>query len=112
MFAEFASPTEIIIVLVVILVLFGVSFGVRFLCATLLPMVIPVPVVPQLILGTDRIATIPRRFAELHARQVPLKIFKLPRTIPHIVETMQWHTFRNSDPALQWMRRILKSFAA
>ena len=66
---------------------------------------------PQLILGTTRIATIQRRLAEFYARQIPLKIVRLPRQVPRLEETMQWHTFRNADPGLLWLRQMLKGFA-
>jgi len=67
---------------------------------------------PQFILGTTRIATIQRRLAEFYARQVPIKIVKLPRQIPRLEEAMQWHTYRNADPGLLWLRQTLKTFAA
>jgi LysR family nod box-dependent transcriptional activator len=66
---------------------------------------------PQLILGTTRIATIQRRLAEFYASQMPLKIVKLPKQLPKLQEAMQWHAFRNSDPGLVWLRKKLKSFA-
>ena len=66
---------------------------------------------PQLILGTTRIATIQRRLAEFYASQMPLKIVKLPKRLPKLQEVMQWHAFRNSDPGLVWLRKTLKSFA-
>ena len=66
---------------------------------------------PQLILGTTRIATIQRRLAEFYASQMPLKIVKLPKQLPKLQEVMQWHAFRNSDPGLVWLRKTLKSFA-
>jgi LysR family nod box-dependent transcriptional activator len=66
---------------------------------------------PHLILGTTRIATIQRRLAEFYARQMPLKIVRLPKPLPRIEEAMQWHAFRNADPGLLWLRRTLKAFA-
>ena len=66
---------------------------------------------PHLILGTTRIATIQRRLAEFYARQMPLKIVRLPKPLPRLKESMQWHAFRNSDPGLMWLRRTLKGFA-
>ena len=66
---------------------------------------------PQLILGTTRIATIQRRLAEFYASQMPLKIVKLPKQLPKLQEVMQWHAFRNSDPGLLWLRKTLKGFA-
>ena len=66
---------------------------------------------PQLILGTTRIATIQRRLAEFYARQMPLKIVRVPKPLPRLEEAMQWHAFRNADPGLLWLRRTLKGFA-
>ena len=66
---------------------------------------------PQLILGTTRIATIQRRLAEFYSRQMPLKIVRLPKPLPRLEEAMQWHAFRNADPGLLWLRRTLKRFA-
>ena len=66
---------------------------------------------PQLILGTTRIATIQRRLAEFYARQMPLKIVKLPKPLPRLEEVMQWHAFRNADPGLLWLKQTLKGFA-
>jgi len=66
---------------------------------------------PHLILGTTRIATIQRRLAEFYARQMPLKIVRLPKPLPRLEEVMQWHAFRNADPGLLWLRRTLKEFA-
>jgi len=66
---------------------------------------------PHLILGTTRIATIQRRLAEFYARQMPLKIVRLPKRLPRLEEVMQWHAFRNADPGLLWLRRTLKEFA-
>jgi len=66
---------------------------------------------PHLILGTTRIATIQRRLAEFYAHQMPLKIVRLPKPLPRLQEVMQWHAFRNADPGLLWLRRTLKEFA-
>jgi len=66
---------------------------------------------PQLILGTTRIATIQRRLAEFYAQQMPLKIVRLPKQLPRLEEAMQWHTFQNADPGLLWLRQTLKCFA-
>jgi LysR family nod box-dependent transcriptional activator len=66
---------------------------------------------PHLILGTTRIATIQRRLAEFYSRQMPLKIVRLPKPLPRLEEAMQWHASRNADPGLLWLRRTLKAFA-
>jgi len=66
---------------------------------------------PHLILGTTRIATIQRRLAEFYARQMPLKIVRLPKRLPRLEEVMQWHAFRDADPGLLWLRQTLKRLA-
>ena len=67
--------------------------------------------VPQFVLGTTRIATVHRRLAQFYARHLPLKIAKPPVAIPPVVEAMQWHAFRDADPGLLWLRRLLKKSA-
>jgi DNA-binding transcriptional LysR family regulator len=68
--------------------------------------------VPQLVVGTTRIATVHRRLAQFYAKQLPLKILKPPVEIPPVVESMQWHAIRDGDPGLRWLRRILRSACA
>jgi LysR family transcriptional regulator, nod-box dependent transcriptional activator len=68
--------------------------------------------VPQLVVGTTRIATVHRRLAQFYAKQLPLKILKPPVEIPPVVESMQWHGIRDGDPGLRWLRRILHSASA
>src|SRR5579863_1533221 len=53
--------------------------------------------VPQLVAGTTRIATIHRRLARYYAPHLRLKILKPPVEIPPVVESMQWHTTRDAD---------------
>jgi LysR family transcriptional regulator, nod-box dependent transcriptional activator len=65
--------------------------------------------VPQLVVGTTRIATVHRRLAQFYAKPLPLKILKPPVEIPPVVESMQWHVIRDGGPGLQWLRRILHS---
>ncbi len=65
--------------------------------------------VPQLVVGTARIATVHRRLAEFYAKQLPLRILKPPVEIPPVVESMQWHAIREGDPGLVWLRRLLRS---
>ena len=68
--------------------------------------------VPPLVVGTTRIATVHRRLAQFYAKQLPLKILKPPVEIPPVVESMQWHAIRDGDPGLRWLRRILHSACA
>jgi LysR family nod box-dependent transcriptional activator len=65
--------------------------------------------VPQLLVGTPRIATLHRRLAVFHQRYLPLKLVKPPFEIPTFQESMQWHKSRNRDPGTLWLRSMLKS---
>ena len=64
---------------------------------------------PRLVVGTQRIATLHKRLLptlpSLSIRQVK-PLFKLP----HLVEVLQWHRYREQDTASQWLRdRIIAS---
>lgn len=63
--------------------------------------------IPQLLLGTDRIATMHRRLARYFAKMMPLKIVELPVALPPFTEAMQWPALHNSDPASIWLRGII-----
>ena len=65
--------------------------------------------VPQLVMGTSRIATIHRRLAGYYAQHWPLRVLKPPMEFPPLKEVMQWHTYREADPGLRWLRSIFKS---
>ncbi|MDN7179539.1 LysR family transcriptional regulator [Caballeronia sp. SEWSISQ10-4 2] len=62
---------------------------------------------PQLVIGTTRIATVHNRLAQIYAHYLPLRLLPLPMDFPPLVEMMQWHAINNSDPAHVWMRRVL-----
>ncbi len=65
--------------------------------------------VPQLLVGTPRIATLHRRLAVFHQRSLPLKLIKPPFEIATLQESMQWHKSRDRDPGTLWLRSLLKS---
>jgi len=65
--------------------------------------------VPQLLVGTSRIATMHRRLAISYQRYLPLKILKPPFEIATLQESMQWHKSRDRDPGTVWLRSLLKS---
>jgi LysR family nod box-dependent transcriptional activator len=67
--------------------------------------------VPQLVIGTSRIATIPERLARRYAQHLPLRILPTPVELPRLVEMTQWHSVRNADPAVTWFRGLLKQSA-
>jgi LysR family nod box-dependent transcriptional activator len=63
---------------------------------------------PQLIVGTNRIATVGSRLAKKYAAFLPLKITRLPVKIPPMVEFLQWHKSRSQVPSYIWLRNMLK----
>jgi LysR family nod box-dependent transcriptional activator len=60
--------------------------------------------IPQLLLGTDRIATMHRRLARHFARTMPLRIVDMPVPLPAFTEALKWPALHNSDPASIWLR--------
>jgi DNA-binding transcriptional LysR family regulator len=67
---------------------------------------------PRLVVGTNRIATVPLLLADRAARVMPVKILKPPINFPEIVEVMQWHQYRDKDPGVVWLRSFLHAAAA
>jgi len=64
--------------------------------------------VPQLLIGTSRIATLHLRLAKFYQRYLPLKLIAPPVEIPPLEELMQWHKSRDRDPGTAWLRSLLK----
>lgn len=69
-------------------------------------------ILPHLVVGTDRIATIQTRLARLFMPILPLKIIAPPIEFPKLKEIVQWNVHRDPDPASQWLRTKLKEQAA
>ncbi|HEY1726503.1 MAG TPA: LysR family transcriptional regulator [Steroidobacteraceae bacterium] len=69
-------------------------------------------VLPQYVLGTSRVATMHHRLARLYARHLPLKIVPLPFKCPPIREAIAWHSHRDQDLGLAWVREQFKATAA
>jgi LysR family transcriptional regulator, nod-box dependent transcriptional activator len=69
-------------------------------------------VVPHLVVGTDRIATVATRLARKYARFLPLRLIPLPLDLPPMTEILQWHKYRDQDPAYGWLRGALSAQAA
>jgi LysR family transcriptional regulator, nod-box dependent transcriptional activator len=67
--------------------------------------------VAPLVIGTNRIATVPAGLAEYSARYLPIRVVPLPVEIPERVETLQWPRFQDDDPGSQWLRAILRNAA-
>ena len=65
---------------------------------------------PQLLVGTHRVATMHRRLAELYSRYLPLRILPPPVKIPVMKEIMQWHRSMDGDPMHRWLRETVRDF--
>ena len=65
--------------------------------------------VPQLLIGTTRIATLHYRLSTFYAQYLPLRLLAPPIEIPGLEECMQWHWSRDRDPGTVWLRTIFKS---
>jgi len=69
-------------------------------------------VVPHLVVGTNRIATLATRLAKKYSKLLPLRLIPLPLHIPPMTEVLQWHKYRDKDPAYTWLRGVLTEQAA
>lgn len=63
----------------------------------------------QLLVGTQRIATMHRRLAERYANYLPLRLLEPPMELPLMREYMVWHRSLNQDPVHQWLREQIVS---
>lgn len=63
--------------------------------------------VPALLVGTERIATLPARLARRYCQMLPLRMVTPLFEIPRMVEVLQWHASRERDPAHRWLRDII-----
>jgi LysR family nod box-dependent transcriptional activator len=58
---------------------------------------------PQAVVGTQRLATMHRLYAQHFAELYPIRIHSTWQPLPEIVEIAQWHEVRSRDPGLQWL---------
>lgn len=63
---------------------------------------------PQLVIGSDRLATMHRRLAKLACETSPLEIIELPYRLPKMKQALQWHKYRAQDAGLIWLRAVLR----
>jgi LysR family nod box-dependent transcriptional activator len=68
--------------------------------------------VPRLVVGTQRIATVHARLAELYARSLPIRILAPPVAFPTLTEVLEWHYHEEDDPGLLWFRNVILERAA
>jgi DNA-binding transcriptional LysR family regulator len=78
-------------------------------CTTLL--VVTYLAVPAALAGSDLVATVPRRVAELIAATARVAVTPLPIDFALTV-SMAWHRRAATDPAQSWFRSLLIEAAA
>lgn len=62
----------------------------------------------QAVVGTQRLATMHRRYAMHFAKLYPITLHQTWEPFPAIIEGMQWHNVRDVDPGLQWLAGLLE----
>lgn len=81
------------------------AIGVKRHC----PMVVPYHTAAmRSLIGTDLVATVPRRIAELEASNPLVRIVKAPAVLGTFKYLMAWHPRMNTDAAHTWLRSIIR----
>lgn len=60
--------------------------------------------VPHLLVGTARVAAVPRRWGRYLAANHPLRVLRAPVEIRGFTMSMGWHEIFRNDPAHRWLR--------
>jgi LysR family transcriptional regulator, nod-box dependent transcriptional activator len=63
--------------------------------------------IPQVVVGTNRIAVMHSRLAIEWSEYLPLKIVSLPLELPVMKWGLQWHQYRDNDPGSIWMKELV-----
>ncbi|VTU36027.1 LysR family transcriptional regulator [Variovorax sp. PBL-E5] len=63
--------------------------------------------VPQSIVGTPYLATVPLRMANHYAKHLPLRILQPPLELPVLADVLQWHGHQDADEGLRWLRQLI-----
>ncbi|MDO6966722.1 LysR family transcriptional regulator [Rhizobium alvei] len=63
--------------------------------------------VPSLLMNTNRVATLHRRFAEHLTRLFPLRLIPIPFDMQPLREVMIWPRYRDHDPGHAWVRAAI-----
>ena len=62
---------------------------------------------PRLVVGTARIATMHTRLAQQCVGTLPIRLVKPTFDIPRLIEVLQWHKYRDLDPSSLWFREMI-----
>ncbi len=67
---------------------------------------------PHLLPGTGRIATVHSHLARVAMQSSDLAMHPLPFEAPPFRQMMQWHSYRDHDPGIMWLRDVFETAAA
>lgn len=65
----------------------------------------------RFIVGTSRIATVQTRLALQFEKMFPVTLHEPPLDAPRLREVLQWHRYRDEDPAVHWVREQMRIVA-
>lgn len=68
-------------------------------------------IVPHLVVGTQRVATMHTKHARLFERMLPLRVLPAPAEFPLLREMIQWPRHLESDPAVRWLIELIMQMA-
>jgi len=66
---------------------------------------------PQLVAGTQRVATLHARMAQHIPDNLPVRLVRPLFEMPNMLEILQWHHYRDLDPGHQWVRQHMIEMA-
>ena len=66
---------------------------------------------PFLVAGTDMVAAVPERLARTLGEASGVAVIEPPFGIIDVIEVAWWHPMQATDPALTWLREMLKDSA-
>jgi len=66
---------------------------------------------PQLVMGTERIATVHARMSQYLPADMPVRLVQPLFEMPDMLELLQWHQYRDLDPGHQWVRQHMIEMA-
>lgn len=72
---------------------------------------VPLPSIVLMLVGSDRLAVIPRRVANGLAQVCPLVVKELPFPSPRITLSMIWHRRLDNHAAHRWLRDRIRESA-
>lgn len=63
---------------------------------------------PRLVVGGDLVITTLRRFADMCASTMPLRIVPCPVETPRLTFVAQWQSYRDGEPIIMWLVELMK----